>query len=619
MAAALSAAGHNVWWDQALKSGEVYDQVTESALRQARIVIVLWSKAAVASDWVRSEATVAMQRGALMPVMIEACQRPVMFELRQSADLITWKGNAKDPRLVAFLADVGRQLATPETPRQTQAPALPTSAGPSRRMLIGGGAALALAGAGGFSAWRSWAGRADDGTASVVVLPFANLSGDPAQAYFSDGLAEELRAALSQVPGLNVIGRTSSEKFRDATDLADVAAQLGVANVLTGSVRRSPTTIRINAQLVDSKTGTESWSQSFDRPAGDVLAVQSSIATSVVGALSSRLGKATGTVVVGGTSNPQAQALYLEAAAVDPVDEADARKSLALLNSAIALDPNYALAYARRANIFSRLSGEERDFASARLLGDKALASARRAVDLAPNSGRALANYATFLLGNLDGRGAFAAAQRALQVEPGSVDAVGGATRTIFAFDPKRAEVLASEVIARDPFNERAYQGRAQALFNLRRYADALTAAQKANDLSNGSRAGRQLNEALVMLGRFPEARQRISSLPASLGLPQAALIETRAGNRAAADAALAGLETLDPRLTAFGRAQVHAQRGETAAALDALESAVAAKDFGLANIAFNPFLDPIRREPRFKAVQDKIIPPELLVRSPGR
>jgi serine/threonine-protein kinase len=440
------------------------------------------------------------------------------------------------------------------------------------------------------------------------------LSGDPAQAFFSDGLAEELRAALSQVPGLKVIGRTSSEKFRDAADLADVAAQLGVANVLTGSVRRSSTTVRINAQLVDTQTGAESWSQSFDRPSGDVLAIQSSIATSVVGALSTRLGKATGIVVVGGTSNPHAQALYLQADAIDAVVKADGLKRLALLDSAIALDPGYALAYSRRANTLSFLSAEEREYAATKLLQNKALESSHRAVVLAPNSGRALALYATALLGDLDGRGALAAAQRALQIEPGSVDAVGGATRTLYAFDPKRAEVVAGDVITRDPFNARAYQGLAQALFNLRRYGDALTAAQKANDLSNGSRAGTQVYEALVMLGRFAEARQRIARLPVGLNLPRAALLETRAGNRAAADAALAGLDKLDPRLTAFGRALVHAQRGETAAALDALDAAVAVKNSGLQNIAFNPFLDPLRKEPRFNAIQDAIIPPDLIV-----
>ena len=308
--------------------------------------------------------------------------------------------------------------------------------------------------------------------------------------------------------GLLVIGRASSEKFRNAGDLADVAAQLGVANVLTGSVRRSPTTVRINAQLVDSKTGAESWSQSFDRPAGDVLAIQSSIATSVVGALSTRLGKATGIVVVGGTSNPQAQALYLQADAINAVSDVDTLKQLALLDSAIALDPGYALAYSRKARGLSNLSSGERDFAKARLLRENALESSRRAVALAPNSGRAFANYASFLLSELDGRGAFAAAQRALKIEPGSVDAVGGATRTLYVFDPNRAEVLANEVIARDPFNARAYQGRAQALFNLRRYGDALAAAQKAYDVSNGSRAGGTIYAALVMLGRFAEARK---------------------------------------------------------------------------------------------------------------
>lgn len=153
MAAALFSAGHNVWWDQALKSGEVYDQVTETALREARVVVVLWSKSAVASDWVRSEATVAMQRGALMPVMIEACQRPVMFELRQSADLTGWKGNAKDPRLAAFLADLARQLGEPAGAATPAAKIAAARTGPSRRVLFGGVAGVGLLVAGGFGAW----------------------------------------------------------------------------------------------------------------------------------------------------------------------------------------------------------------------------------------------------------------------------------------------------------------------------------------------------------------------------------------------------------------------------------------------------------------------------------
>ncbi|OYQ30772.1 hypothetical protein CHU93_06330 [Sandarakinorhabdus cyanobacteriorum] len=280
MAAVLSAAGHDVWWDREIRAGDVYDQVLENALRASRLVIVLWSKTAVVSDWVRSEATVAMQSGTLMPVMIEDCQRPVAFELRQSADLIGWKGNASDPRLVAVLAEVARQLGAPGA-----APRPVPATGPSRRALIGSAAGVAALAAGGVGAWRLMGNSDDDGTASIAVLPFANLSGDPAQAYFSDGIAEELRNALAQISGLKVIGRVSSEQFRDATDLAAVAEKLGVVHILTGSVRRSPATIRIGAELVDGKTGAQSWAQSYDQPAGDVLAVQSRIASSVVAAL----------------------------------------------------------------------------------------------------------------------------------------------------------------------------------------------------------------------------------------------------------------------------------------------------------------------------------------------
>jgi serine/threonine-protein kinase len=346
MAAALKAAGHNVWWDQALKSGEVYDQVTETALREARVVVLLWSKAAVASDWVRSEATVAMQRGALTPVMIEACQRPVMFELRQSADLIGWKGNAKDPRLAAFLGDVARQLATPAPAMPAQIPALPPSAGPSRRLLIGGGAALgaaALAG-GGWLLLRPTAAHAAN--TSIAVLPFANLSGDPGQAYFSDGIAEELRSALATIAGLNVAARTSSELMRD-TDIKEAASKLGVAHVLTGSVRRGGGKIRVTAQLLDGQTGLESWSQAYDRPSGDVLDVQTGIAQAVANALSLQFGAAA--ALVGGTKKLIAYEAYLRARSNKLLDNAGYLNALADIDAAIAADPDFALAHAFRA------------------------------------------------------------------------------------------------------------------------------------------------------------------------------------------------------------------------------------------------------------------------------
>ena len=99
----LQAEGLSVWWDQTLRMGDAYDEVTEKALREARAVVVLWSRNSVASRWVRAEATIADRAGTLLPVMIEACDRPVMFELRQTADLVAWQGDRRDPRWLAFV------------------------------------------------------------------------------------------------------------------------------------------------------------------------------------------------------------------------------------------------------------------------------------------------------------------------------------------------------------------------------------------------------------------------------------------------------------------------------------------------------------------------------------
>lgn len=618
LAAALQAAGHDVWWDQALKSGEVYDRVTEAALREARVVVVLWSKASVASDWVRSEATVALQRNALMPVMIEDCQRPVMFELRQSADLIGWKGNAKDPRLVAFVGDVARQLGAPQPVPKPAAIVPGTPGGPSRRLLIGGAAGVAALAAGGLGAWQLMGNSEDKGSASIAVLPFANLSGDPAQAYFSDGIAEELRNALAQISGLKVIGRVSSEQFRDATDLAAVAEKLGVVHILTGSVRRSPATIRIGAELVDGKTGAQSWSQSYDQPAGDVLAVQSRIASSVVTALSARLGAMAGIVAVGGTSNPKAQELFLQAKALGAArpSEATLRQQIALLDQAIALDPRYAEAFAAKSRLLVGLATSYTyGQADITAIFAQALATARQAVALAPGFGFAHAALAEGFRSILDIRNAHAEVQRAFALAPGDGRVVSAFARMLTPVDPDRAVGIAERALALDPLDQRVTAARAGALFAARRYQDAATLARRMMQESDKRRGATLLINTLLAMGQPDTARQLVTFMPKGWQqLVLLALVEARAGNRAAADAALAAFRRLDDGTFHYQFATLHAQRGEIPAALDAIENALKTKDPGLNDIAVNPFLDPLRKEPRFKAVQDKIIPPDLFV-----
>ena len=226
----------------------------------------------------------------------------------------------------------------------------------ARRPLLIGGAAVAAAAAGGWFAWTRFA--ANPRQASIAVIPFANLSGDPARQYFADGLAEELRNALARIESLKVIGRTSSESVRNV-EAREAAKRLGVRHILVGSVRQSPTTIRVNAQLVDGSNGVELWSETYDRAPGDILAIQSGIAESVTQALIVRLGTAErAALTAGGTTNAAAYDLMLKALALDAsFDSEEAqRQAVGYMDAAIALDPRYADAHAMRALRLSQIA-----------------------------------------------------------------------------------------------------------------------------------------------------------------------------------------------------------------------------------------------------------------------
>src|SRR5207248_4240374 len=183
-----------------------------------------------------------------------------------------------------------------------------------RRTLIAGGAvSLVVIGACGWTLLRSRAGAASQ---SIAVLPFANLSGDPQETYFSDGIAEELRNALARVAGLKVVGRISSEAVRNL-DAKTAARRLRVANVLAGTVRESISTIRISAELIDGRTGLDRWSDDYDRPPRDSIMIQTDIAENVARSLAAALGTvARAAIAVGGTSNAAAQTLVIEARSV---------------------------------------------------------------------------------------------------------------------------------------------------------------------------------------------------------------------------------------------------------------------------------------------------------------
>jgi TolB-like protein len=249
----FEAQGFSVWWDVTLRSGEAYDQVTEEALRTAKAVVVLWSKTSVVSRWVRAEATLADRNKTLVPAMIEPCDRPIMFELTQTADLTHWKGEADDKGWRAFLSDVRRFVQTQPAPNAAR-PAAPTKAG----------------------------AEPPGAPPSLAVLPFINKSGRDEDDVFAEGMVEDLTVVLSRAPWLKVVAASATAIFPTAgRDLRQIGRDLHVRYLLEGAVRRLGEDLRVTAQLIEAESGNLLWTEKFDRSPAQLTALQEDLATEV--------------------------------------------------------------------------------------------------------------------------------------------------------------------------------------------------------------------------------------------------------------------------------------------------------------------------------------------------
>jgi TolB-like protein len=319
---AFEAHGFSVWWDVTLRSGEAYDQVTEQALRDAKAVVVLWSKKSVASRWVRAEATLAERNKTLVPAMIEPCDRPIMFELTQTAELSHWQGDAADKAWQSFVHDVRRFVEASAVPAASNVPAAPPSLSRSTKV-------------------------------SICVLPFANMSGDPEQEYFSDGISEDIITDLSRVSTLSVISRNSAFTFKGKhVDLPQVARQLQVTHVLEGSVRKSGNRVRITAQLIDGVANDHVWAERYDRDLSDIFALQDEISQAIVAALKVKLfPEEKKAIEARDTASLEAYDKFLRARAISN-QVTDADRAADLFRAALAIDPGFARARAELAMVY---------------------------------------------------------------------------------------------------------------------------------------------------------------------------------------------------------------------------------------------------------------------------
>ena len=435
---------------------------------------------------------------------------------------------------------------------------------------------------------------------SVAVIPFANLSGDPAQAYFSDGIAEELRDALTRIASLKVAARTSSELMRDV-DAATAAAKLGVANILTGSVRRGAGTIRINAELVDGKSGLTKWSQAYDRATGDALVIQTNIADSVVSALQIALGRAQKALLsLGGTTSTVAQDAFLRGR--DLVRQNKVELGIKQFDEAIAADPNYARAHTLRAAYLTDVAQRSLSGTALRAKLAEAESESRLAMSLAPGWGVPVATLGVALQIRLDLRGALKAFDDAYKLLPGDASVL----RTKGGFDSlmgnEDAIALCRRAQALDPLRPRNPLILANACLNVGRYDDALSFAQAGLARFPGDiEALVTLTQALLAKGQPGEAMKAAAQVPPDgYARPFLESVATAATDRAASDRACATLIEKFSDVAQYQIAAAHAWRHEPDLAFAAIARAWDGLDPGLLQLKTDPLLGPLRLDPRY-------------------
>lgn len=602
LAVALEATGYEVWWDALIEGGAAYSLSIESALNSADAVLVLWSAKSVESDWVRDEAAQGRERHRLVPLSLDGTKAPLGFRQYQLIDLTHWHGREGAPEVEA----IERAIASVAGQKVVRPKPLPPV---SRRALLlaGGGAAAVVAGGGAWLVWDASLGRSGGAASlSIAVLPFKNLSGDQSQAYFSDGLTDEIRTALTRINSLRVLASTSSETAsEDQKAPKAIARELGVQFLLSGSVQRAGDAVRIATDLIDGDSGFTRWSDSSIRKLTDIFAVQGEIARTVAEAMSVQV--ATSAPAPGGTRNVAAYEHYLQGRALFNLakDEGTDRAALADYELAISEDPDFALAHAARSRSLAAFAGEYAKANQLKPLYDEAIAAARRAIAIAPNLAEAyLALGFALFTGKLDLAAARPAYDRAYQLGRGNADVV-----LLFALYCSRAgratqaTEAVEQAVALDPLNPRAHRAEGSVAYAARRYSDALPPLHRALDLNPKMTFAHFLaGAALTGLGRLQDARKEFEAEPQpEFSYTGLAIVERKLGNDAAAEKAFASLLEKMGDSALYQQAEVLAQWGRDNDALQRLVRAREVGDSGLIYVATDPLLDPLRDDPRFR------------------
>jgi TolB-like protein/Flp pilus assembly protein TadD len=669
MADALRGAGIEVWFDRnALRGGDEWDRKIRREIRDCALFVPIVSANSEArhEGYFRLEWDLADQRSHMIargrpfivPVALDETRAedagvPDSFQrvqwtrlpggampeefIERIARLIS-ASQARAP--AAHAAQAAPNAAPPPAPAASTSRASSSSppqvAIPARRSgtvwgVAGAIALVALLGLGYFFGHRhspaaavaipaptkaAAAPAATPASNSIAVLPLQDLSRDPDQQYFSDGLSESLITALAQIPKLTVIGKSSSFLFRDSKESShQIGEQLGVAHLLVGSVERFGDQIRVSAELIDTSNGAIIWSQQYDRAYKNLFALQDEITRAVAEALKAKL--LPGASAATQDERPPSGSLVAYNALLqgrfysDLGSESDMRQAINFFTQATRIDPHYALAWAELSRALTGLAGEFLDGAPARDANARALAAAQKALALAPQL--ALAHMARgYVLRNadFDWGGAQAEFRRAAQLAPRDPD-MQYFLGTMLATTGHVQEAIARirRALAADPLKATWYNWLATYLSGDHRLDEAEQAIRKAIELQpTAASYHEELAIILIQRQEAPAALQAAQQEPAGVWQDVALALARQAGpDRGAADAALKSLIQKYDQLAPYQIAQIYALRGDANATFQWLDRAWNDRDPGIQGLLYDPFILRFKDDPRFAAFCRKV------------
>ena len=443
LASILEEDSYTVWWDHDIAGGAAFAAEIERALNDARAVIVAWSVSGVQSDWVLDEAGVAKQAGKLVPIGLDATLPPIGFRQYQVVDFSTWSGERDADAVSALTQSVDRFLhrEVPTAPFDSPQEVLASSAH------------------------------------EIAVLPLENFSGDSGQQFFVDGMHEALIAELSKIGALKVISRTSTRVYSGSTkSLREIAAELGVTKIVEGSVTRVEDEVHITIQLIDARTDTNLWAESFDRNMTDILRLQQEAARAIAAKINVVLTPVEESRLAGAPMvRPAAYDAYLRGMFHwYKLTPEDLQAALQCFDTALATDPDYAPAHSGIAAVWAGIQqmGAERPA----IAGPKMKSAVDKALELDPNLSQAhftAAVYYTWSAWDWDKAGT--SFRRAIDLNPNFPDAYAYYSHylnIIGRFD--EAETQIRRALDLDPFNPLVRGLYGGDLFFWERYDDAM-------------------------------------------------------------------------------------------------------------------------------------------------